>query len=75
LFIHPLAIASGQNPVLEYLRRFWSGAYDPWVILIELLLIGSVVFVTLRFLQGTRGARPTFAWATTRTIERVTRST
>jgi len=29
----------------------------PWVALIELLLISSVVFTILRFLQGTRGAR------------------
>lgn len=29
----------------------------PWVALIELLLIGSVVYAILRFLQGTRGAR------------------
>lgn len=42
---------------LQYFRRLGSGAYDPLVVLIELLLIGSVVYVTLRFLQGTRGAR------------------
>lgn len=29
----------------------------PWVAVIELLLIGSVVYAVLRFLQGTRGAR------------------
>lgn len=29
----------------------------PWVAIIELLLIGSVVYTVLRFLQGTRGAR------------------
>ena len=29
----------------------------PWVTLVELLLIGSVVYAVLRFLQGTRGAR------------------
>ena len=29
----------------------------PWVALIELLLIGAVVYLVLRFLQGTRGAR------------------
>jgi diadenylate cyclase len=29
----------------------------PWVAVVELLLIASVVYVTLRFLQGTRGAR------------------
>lgn len=29
----------------------------PWVALVEMLLIGSVVYTTLRFFQGTRGAR------------------
>lgn len=29
----------------------------PWIVLVELLLIGSVVYAVLRFLQGTRGAR------------------
>lgn len=29
----------------------------PWVAIVELLLIGSVVYTILRFLQGTRGAR------------------
>jgi len=29
----------------------------PWVALVELLLIGSVVYTVLRFLRGTRGAR------------------
>ena len=32
-------------------------ASRPWVALIELLLIGSIVYAVLRFLQGTRGAR------------------
>jgi diadenylate cyclase len=32
-------------------------AERPWAALIELLLIGSVVYIVLRFLQGTRGAR------------------
>lgn len=40
----------------DYFRRLLSGAYDPWTILIELLIIGVVVYSTLRFLQGTRGA-------------------
>jgi len=43
--------------ILEYFRRLMSGAYDPWVVLIELFFIGVVVYTTLRFLQGTRGAR------------------
>lgn len=29
----------------------------PWVVLVELLLIGGVVYTVLRFFQGTRGAR------------------
>lgn len=45
------------NALFDYFRRMGSGAYDPWVVAVELLLIGTVVFITLRFLQGTRGAR------------------
>lgn len=55
-----LAQSPPQNTLqamLDYFRRLGSGAYDPWVIIIELLLIGTVVHLTLRFLQGTRGAR------------------
>lgn len=40
--------------VLSFFERV---AERPWTALIELLLIGSVVFTILRFLQGTRGAR------------------
>ena len=43
--------------LIDYFRQLASDAYDPWVILIELLLIGTVVFCVLRFLQRTRGAR------------------
>jgi len=32
-------------------------SYKPWVVAIELLLIGMVVFWVVRFLRGTRGAR------------------
>src|SRR5215203_5622757 len=32
-------------------------SYKPWVVGIELLLIGVVVFWVVRFLRGTRGAR------------------
>ncbi|HNQ22300.1 MAG TPA: diadenylate cyclase CdaA [Phycisphaerae bacterium] len=47
-----------QVGVLEEFRSFVQRAIDrPWVTLIELLLIGIVVFVVLRFLHGTRGAR------------------
>ena len=50
--------ASGLwQAVVEYFRRLGSDPYNPWVILVELLLIGTVVHLTLSFLQGTRGAR------------------
>ena len=39
------------------LRPLTSGTYPVWVVLIELVLIGIPVYVTLRFLRGTRGAR------------------
>jgi len=40
-----------------FAQRIQSGQYRFWQIAIELLLIGSVVYLALRFLQGTRGAR------------------
>lgn len=44
--------------ITDYLRTLWySRAYDVGTILIEMLLIGLVVYIVLRFLQGTRGAR------------------
>ncbi len=43
--------------LVDYFRQLGSDAYNPWVMLIEALLIGVVVYCTLRFLQGTRGAR------------------
>ena len=44
--------------IVNYLRTLWeSRAYDTGTILIEMLLIGTVVYIVLRFLQGTRGAR------------------
>jgi diadenylate cyclase len=46
-----LAIRSGLRSFIERV------AERPWVAMIELLLIGSVVYTILRFLQGTRGAR------------------
>ncbi len=53
--------SSGQQApfrgLQEYFKQLGSDAYDPWVVFIELLLIGTVVYLTLRFLQGTRGAR------------------
>ena len=41
--------------ISTYLRRV--AGYDPRVIIIELLLIGVVVWWVTRFLRGTRGAR------------------
>ena len=38
-----------------YLHRLSS--YTPWVVVIEMLLIGLVVWWVIRFLRGTRGAR------------------
>lgn len=39
-----------------YFRHFGSEAYSYQTVLIELLLIGAVVYLVLRFLRGTRGA-------------------
>ena len=41
------------------LHTFWNAvrSYQWWVVAIELLLIGLVVYWVLRFLRGTRGAR------------------
>lgn len=47
-----------QSDVFGGIRLFLERVFDrPWVALIELLLIGSVVYSTLRALKGTRGAR------------------
>lgn len=46
-----------SQPLSDYFRELSSGARNPWVVVTELLLIGTVVYFTLRFLQGTRGAR------------------
>jgi len=47
-----------QMDVFGGIRSFLERVADrPWVTLIELLLIGSVVYSTLRALKGTRGAR------------------
>lgn len=49
---------TGQADLLQPLRSLAERAFDrPIVTLVELLLIGSVVYIILRFLQGTRGAR------------------
>ena len=47
-----------QMDVFGGMRLFFERVADrPWITLVELLLIGSVVYSTLRALQGTRGAR------------------
>jgi len=47
-----------QVDVFGGIRLFFQRVADrPWVTLIELLLIGSVVYSALRALRGTRGAR------------------
>jgi len=47
-----------QSNLLPGLHSFWDRVLDrPWVTLIELALIGGVIYAVLRFLQGTRGAR------------------
>jgi diadenylate cyclase len=43
------------EPLIDYLRRV-SG-YDWWVVVIELVLIGLVVYWVVDFLEGTRGER------------------
>ncbi len=53
-----IAASLGQLDSFRELQSFYDRFADrPWVVLIELLLIGSVVYAVLRFLQGTRGAR------------------
>jgi diadenylate cyclase len=47
-----------QSDSFRWLQSFYERLADrPGVVLVELLLIGTVVFAVLRFLQGTRGAR------------------
>jgi len=41
--------------VTDYLSRIRQ--YPPWIVLLELLLIGVVVHMVVEFLRGTRGAR------------------
>jgi diadenylate cyclase len=41
--------------IMTYLRRV--ATYDPLVTVVQLLLIGVVVYLVMRFLRGTRGAR------------------
>lgn len=43
----------------EYIQSYFSriAAYDWWIVLLELLLIGVAVHSVIEFLRGTRGAR------------------
>ena len=43
------------DAITTYVRRV--GTYDPLVVAVQLLLIGAVVLLAMRFLRGTRGAR------------------
>ncbi len=45
------------DSIKAYFQSLLSDAYDRSTILVELFLIGVVVYVVLRFLHGTRGAR------------------
>ena len=52
------AVYLAQFNLLQSLRSFFERVTErPWTVLIELLLIGTIVYIVLRFLQGTRGAR------------------
>ena len=52
------SIFIAQTESLPGIRSLYERVFDrPWVALIELLLIGAVIYIILRFLQGTRGAR------------------
>lgn len=43
--------------LIDYLSSlFYSEAYQPWRIVVEMLMIGIVMYTVLRFLHGTRGA-------------------
>ena len=44
-----------MEPLIDYFRRVAS--YDWWVVVIELILIGLVVYWVVDFLEGTRGER------------------
>jgi diadenylate cyclase len=47
-----------QSDLISGIRSLLERVIErPWVAMLELLLIGAVVYTVLRFLQGTRGAR------------------
>jgi diadenylate cyclase len=48
----------GQFDLFQGVRSFVERVIDrPWTALVELLLIGAVIYLVLRFLRGTRGVR------------------
>lgn len=54
----PILVAADLFPTLDsFVQRLRQSTYGLWGIAVELLLIGTVVYVALRFLQGTRGER------------------
>jgi diadenylate cyclase len=57
VFGHTLLQTDWARPFEAYYHRLTGGSYSLWRVGLELLLIGTVVYLTLRFLQGTRGAR------------------
>jgi len=63
------SIGCAQTDILPGIQAFLERIADrPWVALIELSLIGIVVYTILRFLQGTRGARLVRAVVTILTV-------
>ena len=44
-----------MEPLIDYFRRV--AGYDWWVVVVELILIGLVVYWVVDFLEGTRGER------------------
>ena len=44
-----------MDAILEYFSRI--ATYNPLIVIIELLLIGLVVYWAVNFLEGTRGER------------------
>jgi diadenylate cyclase len=58
LHIAQVVMQASRYPLLDsYIHRLQTGFAIPWQAVIELVLIGVVVYWTLRFLEGTRGAR------------------
>lgn len=58
--MRPVARKCGQmNELIRGIQTYWYrvASYNPFVVAVELLLIGLVVWSAMRFLRGTRGAR------------------